>query len=342
MKDASTSKLSRHHFLIENASKDKTIEQMFEQMYYNNFTERGARIGKIDGNLEQLSKNDKRFLEILDAGTRKNGNHYELPLSLKEKGIKIPNNRSQDLKRMHQLKRRLEKDSSFFKDYKCFKDDLVANGFSRNTTSPSTDDSTWHLPHHGVYHPCKPGKIRVVFDCSAEFHGTSLNKELLPGPDLTSQLVGVLTRFRTEEVAFMADIEAMFHQVHIPEKERSFLRYLWWEDVNLEKLIDYEMCVHVFGGTSSPGCCNYALRRTALDNVSSYSKEVTNTLLRNFYVDDVLKSVPSVRDALTLIQEVRDLCKKGGFKLIKFISNKNNILFQIPDALREDGAKDKN
>ena len=48
----------------------------------------------------------------------------------------------------------------------------------------------------------------------------------------------------------MADIEAMFHKVHIPENERSFLRYLWWEDVNLEKLIDYKMCVHVFGRTS--------------------------------------------------------------------------------------------
>ena len=110
----------------------------------------------------------------------------------------------------------------------------------------------------------------------------------------------------------------------------------------MEKVIGYEMCVHVFGGTLSPGYCNYALRRTALDNVSSYSKEVTNTLLRNFYVDDVLKSVPLVRDALTLIQEVRDLCKKDRFKLTRFISNKKDILFQIPDALRRDGAKDKN
>ena len=58
-------------------------------------------------------------------------------------------------------------------------------------------------------------------------------------------------------------------------------------------------------------------------------------------MDDVLKSVPSVRDALTLIQEVRDLCKKGGFKLTKFISNKKDILFHIPDALRRDGTKDK-
>ena len=121
--------------------------------------------------------------------------------------------------------------------------------------------------------------------------------------------------------------------MHIPEKERRFLKYLWWEDVHLEKLSDYEMCVHVFGGTSSPGCCNYALRGTALDNVSSYSKEATNTLLRNFYVDDVLKPVSSVRDALTLIQEVRVLCKKRRFKITKFISNKKDILFQTPNAL---------
>ena len=102
----------------------------------------------------------------------------------------------------------------------------------------------------------------------------------------------------------------------------------------MEKRFDYEICVYVFGGTSSPGCCNYALQRTALGNVSSYSKEATNTLLRNFYVDDVLKPVPSVIDALTLIQQVRVLCKKGGFKLTKFISNKKDILLQIPNALR--------
>ena len=82
---------------------------MFEHMYYSDFTEKGAQIGKIDGNLEQLSKNDKRFLEILNAGTRKNGNHYELPLSFKQKGIKIPNNRSQDLKKDAPVKEKVRK-----------------------------------------------------------------------------------------------------------------------------------------------------------------------------------------------------------------------------------------
>ena len=44
VKDASTGKASRHYFLIENAGKDMNMEQMFEQMYYNDFNEKGAQI----------------------------------------------------------------------------------------------------------------------------------------------------------------------------------------------------------------------------------------------------------------------------------------------------------
>ena len=61
--------------------------------------------------------------------------------------------------------------------------------------SPEEGDA-WYVPHHDVYHPHKPGKIRVVFDCSAKFVGLSLNSMLYKGPDLTNSFVGVLTRFR--------------------------------------------------------------------------------------------------------------------------------------------------
>ena len=40
-----------------------------------------------------------------------------------------------------------------------------------------------------------------------------MNKELLPEPDLTNQIIGVLTRFHEEKNAFMVDVEAMYHQV---------------------------------------------------------------------------------------------------------------------------------
>ena len=58
---------------------------------------------------------------------------------------------------------------------------------------------------------------------------------------------------RTKEVAFMGDIEAMFYQVKVPDSERSFLRYLWWNSNDLNgELDDHEMGIHVFGDTSSP------------------------------------------------------------------------------------------
>ena len=69
----------------------------------------------------------------------------------------------------------------------------------------------------------------------------------------------------------MDSIEAMFYQVKVPDSHRSFMRYLWWNNNDLNgELVDYEMGVHVFGGTSYPGCCNYALRRTAIDNAPNY------------------------------------------------------------------------
>lgn len=70
----------------------------------------------------------------------------------------------------------------------------------------------------------------MVFDCGATFQGVSLNSELLPGPNLTSSLLGDLLRFRNEVVAFMGDIQAMFHQVKVAEEDRDFLGFLWWPE----------------------------------------------------------------------------------------------------------------
>ena len=50
------------------------------------------------------------------------------------------------------------------------------------------------------------------------FGGTSLNKDVLQGPDFTSNLVGVSLRFREEQVAVIGDIERMFHQVLVSPK----------------------------------------------------------------------------------------------------------------------------
>ena len=131
-----------------------------------------------------------------------------------------------------------------------------------------------------------------MFDFSAEFQGNCINKELLSGPDLTNQIIGVLARFREEQIAFMADVEAMYYQVQVPEYQQSFLKFLWWENHYIEKEPqDFVMCEHVFGGTSSASCSNYALRRTAVESESIYGRAAAEALHHNFYVDDLLKSM---------------------------------------------------
>ena len=201
----------------------------------------------------------------MDQETVQVDNHYEVLLPLESTDATFPNKNSAAMKRLNSLKRRFIRDKSFHEMYKTFTDDMLQKGYARKAENEQVG-KVWYIPHHGVTHPAKPGKVRVVFDCSTEFGGASLNKQLIAGPDLTNQLVGVLTRFREEHIAYMADIEAMFHQVRVPENQRSLLRFLWWEqgDPRME-VEEFEMCVHLFGGKSSPSCSNHALKRTSVD-----------------------------------------------------------------------------
>ena len=87
------------------------------------------------------------------------------------------------------------------KDYFAFMQKILNKG---NASPVPLDDikaksqpgKVWYLPHFGVYNPKKPTQIQVVFDLLAEYSDVSLNKELLPGPDLMNSLLGVLIHFR--------------------------------------------------------------------------------------------------------------------------------------------------
>ena len=123
------------------------------------------------------------------------------------------------------LKRKFLKKPSFYYDYVQFVSKMLDNNYAEKVTN-CKESNVWFIPHHGVYHPLKPEKIGVVFDCSARFQGFSLNDNLLQGPDLINSFLRVLCRFRLKPIAIMGDIQSMFHQVELLERDRDLLRFL--------------------------------------------------------------------------------------------------------------------
>ncbi len=121
----------------------------------------------------------------------------------------------------------------------------------------------------------------------------------------------------------------------------DFLRFLWWPEGNFEQeLVQYRMTFHLFGALSSPSCACYALRKTANDNSHNFPAEVIDMVKRNFYVDDLLKSLPSEVEAIVMVQNLKAICLSGGFNLTKWLSNSCQVLSIIPEEHRSKNFKE--
>ena len=149
---------------------------------------------------------------------------------------------------MLSLKKRLVRDPKLHQKYSAFMENLLEKGYARRVREDQENKSSWYLPHHLAIHPHKPCKVRVVFDCAVRFQDASLNERILQGPDLTNTLIGVLSRFRREATAVMADVEQIFYQVLVPVEDCNFVCYLWWPGGECESAPqEFQMRVHVFG-----------------------------------------------------------------------------------------------
>ena len=224
------------------------LEELLISQYNQDFNEKSLE------EKQEMSREDLRFMKVLEKSTCIRDGHYCMDLPFKVDDITMPNNRCIVEQRIQGLKRRFEKNKTYQEEYTRFLTDMINSGYAEVVPQDQLDGkdgSVWYLSHHGVYHP-KKQTLRVVFDCGAGFKGTSLNCQLLEGPDLTNSLFGVLTRFRQENVALMTDIQAMFHQVKVSERHVDFLGFLWWPK----------------GDTS----------QTAVDNNDDFQEKVTDTI----------------------------------------------------------------
>ena len=145
------------------------------------------------------------------------------------------------------LNRRLERNPQLRDNYwKTLQIVLEKNYVNPVEMQDPPPDRIWYLPHHPVENPIKPGKVRRVANTASKFRGQSLNTNMLTGSDLLNSLLGVLMRFREDQIAVLADFEGMFTQIAIRQTDQSALRFLW---INDNEIHQYQFTRLIFGST---------------------------------------------------------------------------------------------
>ncbi|KFD61198.1 hypothetical protein M514_26631 [Trichuris suis] len=243
----------------------------------------------------------------------------------------LPNSRPLALNRFLVLRKRLRANPTLHLMYHDAMDALsrrnIASEVPQDRLGPPPG-RVWYLPHHGVCDPNKLNKLRIVFDASAKFGGTSLNGHLTKGPDLTNSLVGILILFRSSPTW-----KKCFTKLAVPEADRSVLRFLW---TNSEEGAPrtFQMNRQVFGLTSAPASCMYALK-CAIETFAL--AEVTARCERQFYVGNYLDSFEFLEGAARVTRNFKEALMEGGFILTKWSSSKTELLEHFPETDRSDG-----
>ena len=148
---------------------------------------------------------------------------------------------------------------------------------------------------------------------------------LLSGPDILSNLLAVICRFRERKYPINTDIESMYMQFCVRPEDRKLPRFIW----GTTQPDFYECTCFVFGAQCSETCPNFDLQRCGDDNKNCYPyiKELMGS---NFYMGDFYESTNTVQEALQLSTDLRKVLATGSFNLTEWISTNPDFLSAIP------------
>ena len=108
---ATSSSTSGHHFIMEEVMEEVSLEEMLQTMCKNDFN--GATTNQLNSRVmkdaEEVSSEDRGFLQIFQKKTGKAGENYVVPLPFQNESLEMPNNRKQAMKSSMHLKCRFKR-----------------------------------------------------------------------------------------------------------------------------------------------------------------------------------------------------------------------------------------
>lgn len=246
---------------------------------------------------------------------------YEVELPFNDKKNLLGNSRDAAFQRFYAMERKFAKNPDLKSQYaECIQGYLDAGHMSQldlqDTLKPG-----YYLPHHAVIKEDSiTTRTRVVYDGSSKAStGVSLNDTFFVGPTLQSDLATIVTRFRSHPYVLTADIQQMYRQIQIAEKDRVYQKMLW-RFSSEEPIKIYSLNTVTFGTSCAPFLAIRTLHQLAQDEKNNFP-EACSILKDDFYVDDLLTGSETVEGARRIRNDLSNLLQKGGFTLRKWASN---------------------
>ncbi|XP_072761512.1 uncharacterized protein [Anoplolepis gracilipes] len=303
---------------------------------------------------EELNHTMKRFWEI-EHGARKGEmsleekeceKHFESNVKRNLEGrfvVKLPikheemsllgQSKEIAIRRFKALEGKLNRDPALKKEYAIFMHEYESLGHMREIRADRLEATQhYYMPHHCVIkEESSITRLRVIFDALCKTtSGVSLNDTLMTGPTLQQDLLSIVVRFRTFKYVLIADITKMYRQILIDESQVPLQRILWRNNPN-EQLREFELLTLTYGTSPASFLAIKSLQTLAKSERQNYPIGA-QTVLRDFYVDDLITGSNSMEGALQIRNETTSLLSKGGFILHKWTSNKLELIENIPDA----------
>ena len=323
-------KISTH----SNKETSITNEQLYDAFVYFCSIE-SLGIKNIDSH---ITDDEKKAVEILEEEMRQlPDGSIEVPLiwNRNNKVIpSLPNNAKMVYKRQIIHEQKLAKNPVHLKAFNDNFIELLNQGYVREATSSDIETewpNIWYIPMSLVINQNKdPVAYRNVYDAPARYQGTSLNENLLMGPNLLVDMLKPLMRMRVNQIAFTADVKSMFHRIHICPRDQQCQRIMWRKSTS-EPMKIYVQQRMLFGPKCSPFTSQYVKNKTAEKFQLQYP-EAANTLINYTYMDDVLTSEAKVSTAIELANQCIHILKTINWDLIGFKSNSVEFLKNLPES----------
>ncbi|KAG5678932.1 hypothetical protein PVAND_008552 [Polypedilum vanderplanki] len=263
-----------------------------------------------------------------------NSNHFQAPILWKEEDITLPTLQSYKiaLRRFLITERNGKKKNEFY-TYEEEMKKLLEKGYASKLTKTEINNIsplTYYVPIFFIKPENK--RLRFIWDFKSKCEGKSYNDYVLSGPNLYSKIENILIHARTNEYLIKGDIEAMFHQVHLLDKDKASMRFLFRFD-NETEISVYRMNVLPFGAACSPILSLY-VKNIIAEEIKLISPLAYDTLINSTYVDDTVRSLPNISTAVNLCIDLKRYLKTGGFNLLKLNSNSNEILEQLQRSFK--------